>query len=119
MGKFKRDMNSDWFTSEASDNLKMLDQFKFHGSKEGLRLPHNQATALKALLDYCNKHNQQKPDSAAKKAKRTTKTINKTTHHKRRRKPSPMKTKPVIQSTDHVRPLKTQSSTFKINVVPV
>ena len=40
-----------WCASEASDNLKMLDKFKFKNTGEGLRLSHSQAVMLKSLLE--------------------------------------------------------------------
>jgi hypothetical protein len=41
--------NKNWSTTEASDNLKMLHQFKFNN--EGLRLSPSQAATLKTLLE--------------------------------------------------------------------
>jgi hypothetical protein len=45
--------NPDWATTEASDNLRMLDRFKFGG--EGLRVSPCQAAILKDLLETVEK----------------------------------------------------------------
>jgi transposase-like protein len=103
--EFEKDKNGDWFTtSEASDNLKMLDQLKFVGSKEGN--PPNRT------LGCCGKHIKQQIRNKGRKV-RTTKTAHKKT------KPTAMGSKRLKRSVNHTGTIqKRLSKSHKINVVP-